>query len=319
MSALFRSVWQVSGGPANRSYADVFLKYGVALIGPGDTGAWYAGLKDEDYEGHYVRHLATEMSKGDILLLRKGLSTIQALGLVAGDYEYLSQFDDVNGWDLQHARRVRWFPLPANYTFHGSVFGASPPRLSRVTSPDVLDYANRFVNSPPTDWQLASLPELPLGEPALQEVPDYLQALLAQVADLSPLYWNRTAFGDHPTEDELLAHLVVPFLRALGWQPEQIGVKWRKIDVCVFDRLPRTPEHCRFVVEAKRLGEGIEGARMQAKGYLDELGVTRDIVVTDGIRYRVYRGDNEFEPLAYANLADLKHSALAVLDKLKRP
>lgn len=319
MPAVMRSVWQVSGGPTNRSYADVFLKYGVALIGPGDTGPWHSGLRDEDCEGHYVRHLATEVREGDILLLRKGLSTVQAVGLVTTGYEYLSQFDDVNGWDLQHARRVRWFPLPTPYTFHGSVFGASPPRLSRVTSQEVLDYANRFVNSPPTDWQFASLPALPLAESTLQNVPDYLQALVAQITDLSPLYWNRSAFGEHPTEDELLAHLVVPFLRALGWQPEQIAVKWRKIDVCVFDQLPRTPEHCRFVVEAKRLGEGIEGARIQAKGYLDELGVTRDIVVTDGIRYRVYRGDNEFEPLAYANLADLKPSALTLLDRLKRP
>lgn len=319
MSAVMRSVWQVSGGPANRSYADVFLKYGVALIGPGDTGPWHSGLKDEDCEGHYVRHLSTEVREGDILLLRKGLSTVQAVGLVTQGYEYLSQFDDVNGWDLQHARRVRWFSLPTSYPFLGSVFGASPPRLSRVTNQEVFDYANRFVNSPPTDWQFASLPALPLAEPALKQVPEYLQGLVAQVADLSPLYWNRTAFGEHPTEDELLTHLVVPFLRAIGWQPEQIGVKWRKIDVCVFDRLPRTPEHCRFVVEAKRLGEGIEGARKQAKGYLDELGVTRDIVVTDGIRYRVYRGDNAFEPLAYANLEDMKVSALALLDKLKRP
>jgi hypothetical protein len=31
-------VWQISGGPASRSYADVFLRRGVGLIGPGDPG-----------------------------------------------------------------------------------------------------------------------------------------------------------------------------------------------------------------------------------------------------------------------------------------
>lgn len=35
-----RAVWQISGGPASRPYADVFLKYGVGLIGPGDAGDW---------------------------------------------------------------------------------------------------------------------------------------------------------------------------------------------------------------------------------------------------------------------------------------
>jgi hypothetical protein len=33
----------------------------------------------------------------------------------------------------------------------------------------------------------------------------------------------------------------VPFLRALGWPPERIAVKWRYIDVAVFRSLPRTP------------------------------------------------------------------------------
>ncbi|OGK88956.1 MAG: hypothetical protein A2X50_05095 [Candidatus Rokubacteria bacterium GWF2_70_14] len=32
-----RAVWQISGGPTSRSYAEVFLKHGVALIGPGDA------------------------------------------------------------------------------------------------------------------------------------------------------------------------------------------------------------------------------------------------------------------------------------------
>ena len=43
-------------------------------------------------------------------------------------------------------------------------------------------------------------------------------------------------------------------LRALGWPPEQIAVQWRRIDVAVFRALPRTPENCHLVIEAKRLG-----------------------------------------------------------------
>ena len=59
-----RTVWQLAGGPASWSYADVFLKYGVGLIGPGDTGAWEAGREDVEFEGYYVRHFASEMEVG---------------------------------------------------------------------------------------------------------------------------------------------------------------------------------------------------------------------------------------------------------------
>jgi len=35
-----RRVWQLSGGPGRRSYADLLLAYHVALVGPGDAGPW---------------------------------------------------------------------------------------------------------------------------------------------------------------------------------------------------------------------------------------------------------------------------------------
>jgi hypothetical protein len=42
-----RVVWQISGGPASRAYAEVFLRHGVVLIGPGDAGAWNPERDDE--------------------------------------------------------------------------------------------------------------------------------------------------------------------------------------------------------------------------------------------------------------------------------
>ncbi len=284
-----RSVWQISGGPASRSYAGVFLRHGVGLIGPGDAGPWRAERADEDFDGaSFVRRFATELQPGDVVLLRTGLSRIRAVGLVAGQYEYLGQFDDVNGWDLQQARRIRWCELPAEYDFGSSVFGANPPRLARVSAPTVVDYARRFVASPPTHWQDASLPPLPAEEPLLDYVPEHLQGIVAEVQDLYPLFWDRERFGEHPTEDELVAHFVLPLLRALGWPPERIAVKWRYIDVALFTSLPRLPATCHLVIEAKRLGAGVEGALEQAVAYVQGLGVPRDVLVTDGVRYRLY-------------------------------
>ena len=314
-----RTIWQVSAGPSDRSYVDQFLKHGVALIGPGDAGSWRSDRTDEEFEGGFVRRFAAELHTDDILLLRMGLSTIRAVGLVASEYQHLPQFDDVNGWDLQHGRRVRWCPLPEPYDFGGRMFGGNPPRLSRVGAAKIVDYANHFVRSPPTDWQDRALPSLPEEEADLEALPNELQEIVAQVHDLAGLYWDGANFGERPMEDEMVAHYVVPFLRALGWPPERIAVKWRNIDVCVFSGLPRIPENCRYLIEAKRLGVGVEGALAQATGYVAALGVPCDVVVTDGIRYRMYEADKDFAPVAYANLARLKRSSLELFARMRRP
>jgi hypothetical protein len=312
-------VWQVSAGPASRSYATALLRHGVALIGPGDAGPWTPERDDNDFEGGFVRRFASEVTNGDVILLRTGLATVAAVGLVAGDYLYLNAFDDVNGWDLQHARRVRWSPLAEPHTFEGAPFGANPRRCAQVWSQDVIDFAARFVNSPPEYWQTALLPELPAEDHVLAEIPDGLRSIVAQAADLMPLYWNSQDFGELPSEDALLAHFVVPLLHAFGCPPERIAIKWRHVDVALFRALPRTPRNCHLVIEAKRLGAGVEGALTQAKGYVDALGLSVDVMVTDGIRYRMYAGDRGFEAVAYANLIRLKKPAAELFARVQRP
>jgi len=78
-----RAVWQISGGPSSRSYAEVFLKRGVALIGPGDAGPWAPERDDDEFEGGFVRRFASEVAARDVFLLRTGITTIAAVGLVA--------------------------------------------------------------------------------------------------------------------------------------------------------------------------------------------------------------------------------------------
>ena len=317
MNVSNRTIWQLAGGPSTRPYADVFLRYGVGLIGPGDAGVWKPGCDDNEFEGRFVRHFANEMKVGDIVLLRTGIATITAIGLVASDYLHLNQFDDVNGWDLQHARRIRWCKLPQEHTFNSSIFGANPPRLSRSNKNEIRDFAGKFVNSPPTRWQEMPLPDLPLEEPELNIIPTHLKEIIAQAHDLHGIYWDRNK-AEHPTEGELVAHFVVPFFRCLGWPPELIAVKWRYIDVAIFTSLPRNPQNCRFVIEAKRLGAGVEVALKQAKEYVKSLDSSMDIIVTDGLRYRLYSGEKDYKPITYANLIRLKQSATKFFDQLKR-
>jgi hypothetical protein len=313
------TVWQVSAGPTKRRYSDVLLQHGVALIAPGNTGPWRPDRDDSAFEGSTIRRFASEAVVGDAVVMRVGTSAITAVGLIAGGYEHLPQFDDVYGWDLQHARRVRWCALPQDHEFEGAVFGGMPTRFSAVARVEVIDYVERFLRSPPVGWQSASLPPLPLAEPSLTDPPQSIADLVALAHDMHQLYWSELHFGERPREDELLVHFVVPLLLRMGWPPERIAVKWRNADVTLFRALPRTPENVHLVIEAKRLGEGIEFALEQARGYLSALGVARDVMVTDGIRYRYYEAERDFAPSAYANLVNLKQSGERLFDKLRRP
>lgn len=309
-------VWQVSGGPVDRPYAEVFLEYGVALIGPGHDGPWQPGRTGVD-AGEFVRRFAEELRSGDLLLLRTAIDQVAAVGLVASEYEFLEPFDDVNGWDLRHGRRVCWCRLPEPYRFETSVFGANPRRLSRVKNKDAVRYAHSFLASGLTRWREAPLPALPEAEPLLDEVPEPLRDVVGLARDLAGLYGDEDRLGDAPNENEMTAHFIVPFLRALGWPQELIAVEWRRIDVALFETLPRTPESCRFVIEAKRLGTGLAPARKQAEDYVAGLGVSRDVVVSDGFRYCFFDQEKSFAPVAYANLARLKQSSVTLFDRLR--
>ncbi len=310
------AVWQVSGGPVDRPYAETFLKYGVALIGPGNDGPWQPGRTDVG-AGEFVRRFAEELRTGDLLLLRTAIDQVAAVGLVAGEYEFLEPFDDVNGWDLRHGRRVRWCRLPEPYRFQTSVFGANPRRLARVLGGEAVDTARSFLTSGLTHWREAPLPVLPEVEPPLDEVPEELRDVVGLARDLAGLYGDEERLGIAPNENEMTAHFIVPFLRALGWPQELIAVEWRRIDVALFETLPRTPENCRFVIEAKRLGAGLAPARKQAEDYVGGLQVSRDVIVSDGFRYRIFDHEKNFAPVAYANLARLKQSSVALFDRLR--
>jgi hypothetical protein len=308
-------VWQIAGGPSGRSYSAVFLRHGVGLIGPGDPGAWTPSRPDEDYdESSSVRRFATEPQLGDLVLLRAGNSVVSAVGLIDSDYLYLPQFDDVNGWDLQHARRIRWCRLPQDHDFGQALFGANPRRFGEVNRAEVVDFARRFVNSPPTAWQTAVLPPLPPEEEVLHDIPERLRDVVGLAHDFS-----QQPFGERVSEDEMIVHLIAPLFRALGWLPEQIAVKWRYVDVALFPQLPRKPENCWLIVEAKYPGVGAEGALGQAKRYAEQLNIRRDILVSDGFRYRLYAVEQDYQPVAYANLIRLKRSSLDLFNQLKRP
>lgn len=305
-------VWQIAAGTSDRPYFDKFLDYSVALLGPGDIGRWEES-KWNDFD-RFINRFAGRAKEGDSIALRIGKNRIVAVGIIAGPYEYYDQFDDVYGWDLQHGRRVRWRKLEKEHVFSSNVFGANPSRFSRTWNEEVIDITRRVINSEPSHWKSEPLPSLPLPEPELQSVPPSLQPFSAEVRDIYPQFWDQNRFDSIPSEDEMVVHFVVPFLKYLGWKTENIGIEWRDIDVALFKRLPRNSDNIAFIVEAKRMDTAVESAINQARNYAQKLKIHCPLLVTDGIRYRLFSNDGH--RIAYANLSRLKQSSTALFEAL---
>ena len=114
-----RQIWQESAGNNERIYVDVCLRFSVILNGPGGFGSW-PDCKDalieygerikisKEKKTQDLRRFAEDMKEGDIVILRTGTNLVHAVGIISGKYIWNELFSDVDGWDLQHVRRVKW-------------------------------------------------------------------------------------------------------------------------------------------------------------------------------------------------------------------
>jgi len=71
----------------DRSYVDVFLNHGVALIGPGDAGSWNPERSDDEFEGGFVRRFAQDVQM-DMIAEELGIDPVDMAvrnGLRTGD------------------------------------------------------------------------------------------------------------------------------------------------------------------------------------------------------------------------------------------
>lgn len=104
-----KTIWQQAAGDTDRNYSDLCLKWDVILNGPGHVGPWPAvDPKCSARKVTDLKRFAEEMKDGDLVVLRIGTSTVLGVGQIVGLYEWCDMFGDVDGWRLQHVRRVRW-------------------------------------------------------------------------------------------------------------------------------------------------------------------------------------------------------------------
>ena len=318
------TVWQHAAGDQHHNHVSLCLKWGVIVGGPG-TKSWYKYTDGEKRDARdEVRRLCEEMRAGDIVVLKMGLSRLHGVG-VLGSYEHVEEFNDIDGWELGHARRVRWLHInPEGRDFRTNVFSRST--TSRLHTESALTYIRETLartdddenDVPPLDFTSDDGLSFELSADDLaaylfaKGLPgDAIRELLdpkGSFVQMANWYWTQQA-----SEHETVCHLVVPLLKVLGWTPQKIALERNRIDVALFSRLPRDNESLTLVVEAKALHRACLSAFGQAKVYAKDYANCRRIIVTDGLRYGVYvrKGDNwpqAPEPRAYLNVRRLRSS-----------
>jgi hypothetical protein len=322
-----RRIWQQAAGDTDRDYAELCLRWGVILNGPGYAGPWPECRDKLSADGFSSRKLtdlrrfAEDMSDGDLVALRLGTTTVLAVGEIVGPYEWSAEFGDIDGWEIQHVRRVRWLwqsrESPAVFDTYTLKQGDTTQRLN---SPDVIEWISKLKPTPGSYEK--ELPDLPDTESArnieLNDISSFLfdhgvasdsiGKLLEDIGELIRIaaWYQRTSM---PSEHETVAYLVIPLLRSLGWTPQRMAVEWNRVDVALFNSLPRHDANLTVVVEAKKMDASCLSAMSQAQAYAQDKGVCHRLIVTDGLRYGVYtRKDpaDEFVLSAYMNLTRLR-------------
>jgi len=309
-------VWQLTVPSQRRRIAELMLQFSIALLGPGETSEATPDRLSEGIFPAHVRRFVREASAGDALVLRIGRERAIAVGEIAGPYEYLPQFEDVDGFDLRHTRRVRWYPFAVEQGREHGLLPAGNSPFVPVTSAALVALARSALDQAPRPARSSPLPALPPEQPIVEDSRPQIRQLIAEAEDLWQLYRVRQHFGEPPSESELVGHLVVRLARALGWRPEQIAVEWRRVDVALFRRLPRLPENLHLVMEAKKIGAASLDALKQAREYLNAIGAMTDVIVTDGFTYRRYKAAGGYSPDGYLNMCRLTADGARLLDEM---
>lgn len=329
MEVTERTIWQQGGGDGDRNYIDICIKYSVILNGPG-----YAGeLNDKTIEkmlrdGVSKQSIADRkrfcetMKNGDIVALKIGLKKIYAVGVVVGDYQWSDLFSDVDGWDVQHVRRVKWLWISTinndgeyePYDFTENVLKQGTTLI--LDNKRVIEWIVSLKLDFNKEYSVPDLPSEPDNNVTVEEISEYLYAkgtsgnsirnLVSVIDDLRMIAkWYKKV--DNVSEFETEAYLIVPLLRALGWTPQKMAVEWNKVDIALFNELPRRSDNLIAVVEAKKKGNSCLQAYSQAFNYAKDKVQCNRLIVSDGLRYGVFiKDNNKYRLHAYMNITDFR-------------
>ena len=333
-------IWQIAAGDTQRSYQDICLRWDVAIIGPGHRGPWPDCRTPLIGDGcsssvlNRVQQFHEEIRHGDIVVLHVGTRNVYGVGKVVSDEPLWScNFGDIDGWDLQFVRRVKWLwsynvdnnGVPKTFRTYALALRRTVCRLQNGLVSRWA--ASKVERSNVEDCNLtSSIETLPSNSGRCVEIQqiarflldngiaaDSVDSLINEISALRCIASWYDRANARVSEHETVVYLVVPLLRVLGWTHQKMAVEWgttrKKVDVALFDQLPRDDRHLSVVVEVKKRNYGCLSAIEQAQTYANE-GDRRQscskIIVTDGIRYGIYvrdqRGQFKNNPVAYLNI-----------------
>jgi hypothetical protein len=324
------NTWQIAAGEPGRDYSGLCIKHDLVMIGPGDPGEYSTERYAKERMAPQIRQFCEDPTPGDLVLLRLGHRVVAVGAIPAGEDAkvlWLSGFEAVLGWDLQHVRRVMWGdekvlhflqdmqPVFSNYKQQRTIHKVKEDRiLSRV---DQMKAAIRSRPLRPLPQIGDRLDDASLGIALFRAglANETVEGVIKAIRKIRRLatWYEEAHCPDRPNEHEIVTHAVAPLLLGLGWSEQLLGIEWRKIDVAIFDRLPATPQHCIAVCEAKKLGVSLSAAYQQAQSYIQrqQLLSCRLIITTDGKSLYTYRrSEREWpgEPTGYINLCKIRAS-----------
>ncbi len=278
----------------------------------------------KDWRARVVR-FAERATNGELVVLKKphhrkkkeeGRWRIQAVGRISGDYDYLEQFEDVEGWGLQHCRKVEWV-CPQQETLTN---GLSMGTFRRVLNSGVIEKAkqvwkeerkqeSRYIPPPARKLSDEDLVE-GLIENGLR--PANAETVIQTIWQVRRLARWYERYGRDLGEHEVRTFLIVPILLALGWSEQRIKIEWKRTDMSFFHKPYSRGQQPQMILESKRMREGLGYAERQAVRYAKQFPGCHRLVASDGIRYQLYvRRDSDWNVKgdfkAYMNLTNLKN------------
>lgn len=308
------TIWQVAAGSDQRDFVDEFLSRGLAFVG-----------------GHRQVQAIAQVEPGDLLVLKRGVSQVEAIGQVVvrgsshcgrGDKHWLRDFD---GWDLEAYVYVDWrrpsLAVPSDGLTRGTIARIHKDSLKQavIQAYSTGEPVGEPIPEPnPTlkveDEQiLASL----INHGMSPRLAEELTSAFARIRRLARYYRDECNWRD-VREHETRTFLVVPLLQALGWAEQQIKIELAvprgRIDLACFRRPYRRNDDgqandgdCELIIETKGFAQGLNLAPDQVKGYAKFYPSTRAVVVTNGYCYKVFSisdGSISAVPSSYLNLLD---------------
>lgn len=316
------NTWQIGTGDDTRMYHDIFIKYGVALVGPGDPGK----EGDSNTKLYYNNNpqiknwgaTLKEIKKGEWIIARKGKQIILAVGQVLEEYNYSHLFWDIEGWDLQHYIKVKWYkPKTVNGVIEFSTKPLGQSTLQGCYNPVVfaeiykIEFEEVKNDFEVEDFYLSKainhiqIIDALIHEGVRIQDAENIGNTINRIVRLTDWY----LINDFETlEAEIVAFLVTPLLIALGWSEQKIKIEYNYIDIALFNKsfngdYSLTPQ---IIIEVKTFSNGLAFTDDQIKKYASKYPNCKKFITTNGFRYKYFeKMNNELVYMGYFNLIKL--------------